>query len=400
MCDRFHWARLLAFVTGLVNQELLLRNEYLAAENRILRAHLPSRLRLSDAERSTLAEIAKRLGRKALKDIARAAKPDTLLAWYRRLVAQKFDGSQRRASSGRPRISPEVEALVVQFARENRGWGYDRIVGALANLGHAISDRTVGNILRRHNIAPAPERSRTTTWKEFIRSHMDVLAGADFFTVEVLTWRGLVTYYVLFFIEVGSRRVSLGGITRHPDACWMEQVARNATMQDTGYLNGCRYLLHDRDQKFCREFRDTLAAGGVECTPIPARSPNLNAHAERWVRSIKEECLSKLILFGETSLRRVVSQYLEHYHQERNHQGKGNLLLFPTSTPSEAGSALFDTLSRAAGRLAKILHPRRLSVPQGTGGQQRLAKWIVLDCLGNSALEDSGRGHFAVPGWR
>ena len=337
MRDRFHWARLLAFVTGLVNQELLLRNEYLAAENRVFRAQLPSRLRLSDAERSTLAEIAKRLGRQALKDIARVAKPDTILAWYRRLVAQKFDGSRRRVYPGRPRVSPEIEALVVRFARENRGWGYDRIVGALANLGHQISDQTVGNILRRHNLAPAPERSRTTTWKEFIQSHIDVLAGADFFTVEVLTWRGLVTYYVLFFIEVGSRRVSLGGITRHPDSCWMEQVARNATMQDTGYLNGCRYLLHDRDKKFCREFRETLAAGGVKCTPIPARSPNLNAHAERWVRSIKEECLSKLILFGEASLGRVVSEYLQHYHQERNHQGKDNLLLFPASTPSEPG---------------------------------------------------------------
>src|SRR5258706_2769588 len=213
MSDRFHWARLLAFVTGLVNQELLLRNEYLAAENRILRAHLPSRLRLSDAERSTLAEIAKRLGRKALKDIARVARPDTLLVWYRRLIAQKFDGSRRRAYPGRPRVSAEVEALVVRFARENRGWGYDRIVGALANLGHAISDRTVGNILRRHNIAPAPERSRTTTWKEFIRLHMDVLAGADFSTLEVLTWRGLVTYYVLFFIEVSSRRVRFCGIS-------------------------------------------------------------------------------------------------------------------------------------------------------------------------------------------
>ena len=123
MCDRFHWARLLAFVTGLVNQELLLRNEYLAAENRILRAHLPSRLRLSDAERSTLAQIAKRLGRKALKDIARVGKPDTILDWYRRLVAQKFDGSRRRAYPGRPRVSPEIEALVVRFARENRGWG-------------------------------------------------------------------------------------------------------------------------------------------------------------------------------------------------------------------------------------------------------------------------------------
>ena len=291
MRDRFQWARLLAFVTGLVNQELLLRNEYLAAENRVLRAHLPSRLRLSDPERSTLAEIARRLGRKALRDIACVAKPDTILGWYRRLVARKFDGSRQRSYPGRPRVSPEIEELVVRFARENRGWGYDRIVGALANLGHPVSDQTVGNILRRHNLAPAPERSRTTTWKEFIRSHMEVLAGADFFTLEVLTWRGLVTYYALFFIDVGSRRVSVGGITRHPDSCWMEQVARNATMQDTGDLNGCRYLLHDRDKKFCRGFRETLAAGGVKCTPIPARSPNLNAHAERWVRSIKQGML-------------------------------------------------------------------------------------------------------------
>jgi transposase InsO family protein len=335
MRDRFHWARLLAFVTGLVNQELLLRNEYLAAENRILRGHLPSRLRLSDAERSTLAEIAKRLGRKALQDIARVAKPDTILAWYRRLVAHKFDGSRQRAYPGRPQVCPKLEALVVRFARENRSWGYDRIAGALANLGHRISDQTVGNILRRHNIAPAPERSRTTTWREFIRSHADVLAGADFFTVEVLSWRGLVTYYVLFFIEIGTRRVSLGGITRHPDSGWMEQVARNATMENTGYLNRCRYLLHDRDNKFCREFRETLAAGGVKCMPLPARSPNLNAHAERWVRSIKEECLSKLILFGENSLRRVVSDFLEHFHQERNHQGMGNVLLFPVPATCE-----------------------------------------------------------------
>ena len=131
MSDRFHWARLLAYVTGLVNQEVLLRNEYLVAENRILRAHLPARLRLSDPERFTLAEIAKRLGRKALNDIAHVAKPDTLLAWYRRLVAQKFDGSKHRSYPGRPRLSAEVEALVVRFARENRGWGYDRIVGAL-----------------------------------------------------------------------------------------------------------------------------------------------------------------------------------------------------------------------------------------------------------------------------
>ena len=129
----------------------------------------------------------------------------------------------------------------------------------------------------------------------------------------------------------------MGGITRHPDWCWKEQVARNATIQDTGYLNDCRYVLHDRDKRFCREVRETLAASGVKCTPFAARSPNLNAHAERWVRSIKEECLSKLILFGERSLRRVVSDFLEHYHQERNHQGQDNLLLFPVSAPRTLG---------------------------------------------------------------
>src|SRR5437870_3116590 len=173
------WARLLAYVTGLVNQQLLLQNEYLAAENRILRAHPPSRLRLSDPERSTLAEIGQRLGRKALRQVACLAKPDTILAWYRKLVAQKFDGSRQRSYPGRPPVSQKIVELVVQMAKENPGWGYDRIVGALANLGHVVSDQTVGNVLRRHGLAPAPKRSRNTNWKDFIASHMAVLAGVD-----------------------------------------------------------------------------------------------------------------------------------------------------------------------------------------------------------------------------
>jgi Homeodomain-like domain len=152
-----NWARLLAYVTGLVNQQLLLQNEYLAAENRILRAHLPTRLRLTDPERSTLAEIGKRLGRKGLKEVARVAQPDTILAWYRRLIAQKFDGSKQRSYPGRPRVAREVTDLIVRMARENSGWGYDRIVGALANLGHVVSDQTVGNVLRRYGIAPRTE---------------------------------------------------------------------------------------------------------------------------------------------------------------------------------------------------------------------------------------------------
>src|ERR1700686_4888736 len=325
------WVRLLAYVTGSVNQELLLPNEYLAAENRIFRAKLPSRLRLSDPERATLAEIGKRLGRKALREVARVAQPDTILAWYRKLIARKFDGSPYRQYPGRPRVRPELEALVVRMARENTGWGYDRIVGALANLGHQVSDETVGNILRRHGIAPAPQRSQTTSWKDFISAHMDVLAGTDFFTVEVLTWRGLVTYYVLFFIHLGSRRGSIGAITDHPDAGAMEQMARNATLEELGYLHPCRYLLHDRDTKFCESFREVLKAGGVKPLRLPARSPNLNAFAERWVRSVKEECLSRLILFGESSLRRAVKAFAEHYHRERSRQGKGNVLLFPAA---------------------------------------------------------------------
>src|SRR6204780_504852 len=154
----YKWVRLLAYVTGTVNQELLLQNEYLAAENLILRAKLPSRLRVGDPERATLAGIGKPLGRKALREVACIAKPDTILAWYRRLVARKFDGSKQRKYSGRPAVSEEVEALVVRMARENTGWGYDRIVGALTNLGRRISDQTVGNILRRHGIRSEERR--------------------------------------------------------------------------------------------------------------------------------------------------------------------------------------------------------------------------------------------------
>jgi putative transposase len=191
----------------------------------------------------------------------------------------------------------------------------------------------VGNILRRHNLAPAPERSRTTTWKEFLQSHIDVLAGADFFTVEVLTLArsGDVLRTLLHRSRQPPRMVG----RHHAPPGLLLDGASGAQCNDGEH--SCRYLLHDRDQKFCREFRETLAAGGVKCIPIPARSPKLNAHPEHWVRSTKEECLSKLILFGENSLRRVVSDFLGHYLQGRNHQGKDNLLLFPTYASPLAG---------------------------------------------------------------
>jgi putative transposase len=318
-------------MTGPVDEELRLRNAYLAAENRILRNQIKARrVPLTDAERKTLAEIGQKLGRQALEEIATVAKPDTILGWHRTLVAQKFDGSQQRKAPGRPAIAQELEALVVRMAQENRSWGYDRIVGALANLGYTVSDQTVGNILKRHGIPPAPERKTTTTWKEFIRTHMEVLVATDFFTAEVWTLGGLVTYYVLFFIHLSSRKVHIARMTPHPNEAWMVQVARNVTMEEWGFLASGQYLIHDRDGKYCPAFQQLIDAAGVTRVPLPPQSPNLNAYAERWVRSVKEECLSRLILFGEASLRHALTQYVDHFHHERHHQGKGNMLLFPT----------------------------------------------------------------------
>jgi transposase InsO family protein len=285
-------------------------------ENRILRQQIKGRIHLSDGERKRLAEIGKKLGKQALAEVASIVKPDTILAWHRRLVAKKFDGSQQRTAPGRPMIDPEVEALIVRMAQENRSWGYDRIVGALANLGLTVSDQTVGNVLKRHGIAPAPERKTTTTWKEFIRTHLDVLVATDFFTAEVWTLGGLVTYYVLFFIHLGSRQVHVAGVTLHPDARWMTQVARNVTMADRGFLAPGQYLIHDRDGKYCPAFQHIINAAGIKRVPLPPRSPNLNAHAARWVRSVKEECLARVLLFGEASLRHVLTQYVEHFHHE------------------------------------------------------------------------------------
>ncbi len=347
---------MLAYITGSVDQELLLRNEYLVNENRILRHQITGRVRLSDGERKTLAEIGKRLSKQALAEVASIVTPDTILAWHRKLVAQKFDGTEQRKTLGRPKIAAELEALIVRMAQENRSWGYDRIVGALANLGYTVSDQTVGNVLKRHGIAPAPERQKTTTWKEFIRTHLDVLVATDFFTAEVWTLGGLVTYYILFFLHLGSRKVHVAGVTPHPNEAWMVQVARNVTMEAWGFLSPGQYLIHDRDTKFCPAFQQIIDDAGVERILLPPRSPNLNAYAERWVRSIKDEALSRIILFGEGSLRHVLNEYVDHYHHERNHQGKGNVLLFPPRSLAEKHGDLIQCHERLGGLLKYYAH--------------------------------------------
>jgi hypothetical protein len=186
--------------------------------------------------------------------------------------------------------------------------------------------------------------------------HLSVLAGTDFFSVEVLTLRGLVTYYVLFFIHLESRRVEIAGITPHPNEAWMKQMARNVTMDEWGFLEGCRYLIHDRDTKFTDSFRAIVKTGHVKPLKLPARSPNLNAYAERWVKSVKDECLSKLILFGEKSLRRALYEYLIHFHAERNHQGKDNVLLFPIAMKAGEGEEGSVNCKERLGGLLKYYH--------------------------------------------
>jgi len=194
------WKQLLVSITRSVDQEVRVRNEYLAAENRILRNQITGRIQLSDGDRQALAEIGQKLGKQTLEEVATIAKPATILAWHRKFVAQKDDGSKRRKALGRPRVDQELEALVVRMARENRSWGYDRIVGALHNLGYTVSDQTVGNILKRQGIPPAPERKKTVTWREFIDSHIAVLGATDFFSSEIWTWYRLVVFFLLSFL--------------------------------------------------------------------------------------------------------------------------------------------------------------------------------------------------------
>jgi len=303
--------------------------DYLREENRILREHVGHRrLRFTDAQRRCLARKARRLNRKILTGIEPIVTPDTLLRWYRSLIARKYDGSRARRV-GRPRTGEIMEHLVVRMAQENPSWGYTRIRGALRNLGHEIGRNTIKRILAGHGIEPATTRRKGMSWGAFLKVHWGAIAAADFFTVESLTCTGLVRFLVFFVIELKSRRIRIAGIAPDPEGRWMKQMARNLTDADDGFLNGTRYLIYDRDPLFTREFGLILKSSGVKTVRLPAQSPDLNAYAERFVRSIREECLSRVVPLGERHLRWVVSEYVKHYHLERNHQGLGNDLIEP-----------------------------------------------------------------------
>jgi transposase InsO family protein len=320
---------LIAMVAGWLQRHQQQVIAYLLAENRVLKAQLGyRRRRLTDTKRRRLAVLAYPLGHQRMHEAATIVTPDSLLRWYHHLIAQKFDGSHHRHHLGRPRVIEEVEPRVVRMAEENATWGYRRIQGALANLGYSIDALTVRNILRRHHLDPAPRRRHAgMSWEQFLKRHWEVLAATDFFTVEVVTWHGLVTYYVLIVMALATRRVQIAGVTPHPTGTFMQQCARQLTDPFDGFLLGKCYLLHARDTKFTRAFDTLLKESGVEPLLLPPRSPNLNAYCERFVRSITEEALQHMLLLGEGSLHMVPSQYLEHYHQARNHQGLGNRLI-------------------------------------------------------------------------
>jgi hypothetical protein len=243
----FHF--LLVALAGWFNRHQQDVIDYLLAENRILKSQLNGhRLQLTDDQRRRLAVRAKKLGRACLEEIATLVTPDTLLRWHRILIARKWTYSHK--GPGRPAISEEIERLIIQMARENQDWGYVRIQGALANVGYVICSTTVANVLKRHGIEPAPERQKHTTWNSFLKTHWELLAATDFFTVEVWSMRGLVTYYVLFTIHLASRRVHVAGITTNPNNAFMIQVARQLTDEFDGSLNDVRFLIMDRDTKF------------------------------------------------------------------------------------------------------------------------------------------------------
>lgn len=323
------WQSMLMFCwAGWVNQEHLKVIDYLQDENQTLRKLIKKqRIRLSLEDRRRLGVKGRAIGRRKLDEIATIARADTILGWFRELVAEKWTFPHKRR--GRPRTRRDVRQLLVKMATENLTWGYTRLQGALKNLGFKVSRGTVANVLKENGIEGAPDRGARTPWKTFLKAHWEVLAASDFLTTEVWTKGGLVTYYIFFVIELKTRRVQIAGMTPNPNGPFMVQIARNLTECEDGFLKCKEILLRDRDKKYCDQFDAILKDAGIEPKPLPAQSPNLNAYAERFVLTVKSECLNRMVFFGERSLRRAVTEFMANYHEERNHQSLDNEVIIP-----------------------------------------------------------------------
>ena len=292
-------------------------------ENRILREKLGrKRLILNDTQRRRLATAGMKLGKDLLRQFGTLFSPETILAWHRKLIARKYDGSDRRGKRGpAPTKANMIRKLVLRMAEENPDWGYGRINGELKKLGYKVHWQTVRRVMLDHGLLPDPDKPYKTTWKTFIQSHWDSISACDFFSVEAWGLQGLTRYLVFFVIDVSTRRVQIAGI--HPAPCeqQMLQWARNLTDAEDGFLKDKRILIHDRDPLFTKKFQQTLQAGGVRCLKMPRWSPNLNPYSESFVRTARREVLNKMILFGEKHVRYVINSLVEHYNRERPHSG-------------------------------------------------------------------------------
>jgi len=329
---------LLMALTGWLDRREREAIAYLIEENRLLHRQVGSRrIRFTDLDRRRLAARAHRVGRATLRQITTVATPDTLLRWHRQLIARKWSYARK---PGRRGVLLEIRLLVVRMAEENPTWGYTRIQGALKNLGHRVGRSTIARMLKAAGLPPVPQRP--TSWQTFLKAHWGAIAGADFFTTEVWTWQGLVTYYTVFVIDLASRRVQILGSTPHPDEPFMQQIVRTLTMAETSVVCAPSVLICDRDCKWSPDVRRRLRDAGIRVVLIPQRAPNANAYAERFVRSIKEECLDRMIPLGERHFRRAVAEFVEHYHRERNHQALNNELI--------AGDPRFETAGRVRRR--------------------------------------------------
>ncbi len=312
---------------------LVLRKQLMIVEQQ-----LEKPVRLSRVERLTLAVISAKLktvsGRslKQLREVIRLVQPETVFKWHRELVRRKWT-YRRKQAGGRPRTPPSIEGLIVRLARENGDWGYGKIRGELAKLGHKVSRETIANILERHGILPAPERGGSPSCRHLMTHYKDQVLTCDFFTVETLF---LQTIFVLFFIEVGSRRVHFAGCTSHPNAAWVEQQARHLVWALEGRDPAIHFLIHDNDSSFTQAFDTVFRSEGVHVIHIPHHAPNANAFAERWVRTARDECLDKLLIINQAHLRRVMREFIVYYNTARPHQGIGQRI--PVSSPAPIGS--------------------------------------------------------------
>jgi putative transposase len=280
----------------------------------VLRRQTP-RPKLQPADRTLLAAISRVLPRARWSCFL--VTPQTLLRWHRRMVASAWTYPHRRP--GRPLLHEDVQQLIVRLATDNPRWGYQRIKGELRRLGVHVSATAIRTTLRRHHLSPAP-RPTATTWRAFLGQQAAGIVACDFFTVDTIWLRRL---YVLFFIELDTRRVHLAGATANPDGAWVTQQARNLLLALEERGRRVRFMLRDRDAKFCRAFDDVFGSEGAEVLRTPVQAPNANAYAERWVRTVRAECLDWLLIVGRGHLDRTLRAYVAHYNRHRPHRALG-----------------------------------------------------------------------------